>query len=131
MPDRRRDEETRDRLEAIQAGYERWARISIWLLVAQVAILLAFGLLGAYLIGQHAARIGDIQQSREDAIRTSCTEQNSRNGTAFVFLKALPPTPGRPKLSKREQEKLIHGFTDAIVGPVRNCERRVKELTSK
>ncbi len=60
-----------------------------------------------------------IQNGRVENVERNCTEINARNDKAFVFLQGLPVNPNGPKLSAEARTKLIHGFTDALVGPKR------------
>lgn len=135
MSDQRKDDKQRDRLDIIRAEYEAFAARTVRILVALFVVLFISGVVSAYLVGrtsyltgQNDARIDDIQQSRSDSILAACKEQNKRNARAYLFLKALPPSGNQPNRSKAETEKLLHGFTDALVGPVRNCPARVRRL---
>lgn len=62
-----------------------------------------------------------IQAERVRSILSSCQTQNRRNAVAYQFLKSLPPSPGQPQRSPGETERLLRGFTDALVGPHRRC----------
>jgi hypothetical protein len=70
-----------------------------------------------------------IQHSRERAIGEACHEQNTRNVKAYGFLSALPVNDNGPRMSPGERKRLIQKFTDALVGPVQNCEKRVRQIT--
>jgi hypothetical protein len=76
---------------------------------------------------QHQASA--IQHSRERAIREACEQQNERNGTAFKFLQGLPVSRNQPAMSPERRHLLIQQFTDALVGPVQDCEKRVQQVT--
>lgn len=129
-------------LEEIERRYRRFAKWTIGLLAAVFVVLLASGVMNIYLLGQNGERsreakalavanrqlLATIQQSRRESIRAACEEQNRRNGVAYQFFKALPPSPNQPKRSPAEQEELLRGFTDAVIGRVRNCDRVVQRF---
>ena len=89
-------------------------------------------LASATLVAIAAANLSkQIQAQRHENITRVCQEQNQRNRKAYVFLKALPVNPNGPKLSAEDRTKLIHGFTDAIVGPKHdNCSAYADSVVS-
>lgn len=71
-----------------------------------------------------------IQAQRMENIITACESQNTRNRKAYVFLSALPVDPRAPKQPAKQRIELIHGFTDALVGPIHSdCTAYAKSLT--
>jgi hypothetical protein len=94
-----------------------------WRVIAALALVLAaaslFGSVWLY---------GRVQDSRRDSVILACKDTNQRNRAAFIYLQAFPRQKGQPKRSRKEQTALIHGFTDALVGPVRQCTRRADHL---
>ena len=104
---------------------ERWFKILLGaaLLLASSAILLS-----VVLFVRASDQQTDINQSRVDNIHRACVEQNNRNRKAYVFLQGLPVNPNGPKLTAEARTKLIHGFTDALVGPKRDCSAYADSL---
>ena len=89
------------------------------LATAFVVVALIAALASATVVAIAAANLSkQIQAQRHENITRVCQEQNQRNRKAYVFLQALPVNPNGPKLSPVARAKLVHGFTDAIVGPV-------------
>jgi hypothetical protein len=99
---------------------DNWYR-DVWLFA--ITVLVFFSVNAAF--NQSAA----IQHSRERAIGEACRQQNARNVAAYGFLNALPVNPNSPRMSPVERRRLIQKFTDALVGPVQNCEKRVQQVT--
>lgn len=84
---------------------------------AVVAIIAA--LVAATASAVTAVRLSNkIQAQRVENIVTNCQQQNARNRKAYVFLSKLPVNPNAPKYSPEQRSELIHGFTDALVGPI-------------
>jgi len=52
MTERRADEETRDRIEEIRAGYRHWSRRTIAILSLLVVVQLGLGILSVSLVGR-------------------------------------------------------------------------------
>ena len=90
-------------------------------LATAFAILAVFAAIAsATLCGITAITLSNqIQDGRVENVERYCNEVNDRNDKAYVFLSALPVNPNGPKLSSEARAKLIHGFTDALVGPKR------------
>jgi uncharacterized lipoprotein YddW (UPF0748 family) len=70
-----------------------------------------------------------IQESRRRTIREACEQQNVHNRAAYQFLSSLPSTSNEPKRTPKQRQRLIQKFTDKLVGPVQNCEKRVQQIT--
>ena len=130
MPDRRVDPIARQRIEAIQQGYETFAhRVYVILLVLFVVTLgAAVGTL--YLRGQNEQRAEEaralaaradrlakqIQDERADATRQACEERTRRNRAAKRKLHKLHfPPPAETATSV---------LLDAL-SPVQNCDKLV------
>jgi hypothetical protein len=62
-----------------------------------------------------------IQRERARNIRESCEAQNARNRTARAYLRGLPRSATRD-----QRERFATSAADAIVGPVRDCDRLVE-----
>jgi hypothetical protein len=99
---------------------DNWYR-DVWLFA--ITILVFISVNAAF--NQSAA----IQHSRERAILEGCQQQNARNVAAYGFLNALPVNRNSPRMTPVERKRLIQKFTDALVGPVQNCEKRVQQIT--
>lgn len=122
--------QARDRVAELEDRDRRWpARMgrkvrrwfSRWGNVFDRAALVA--LVFVVILGFNA-----IQDSRKEATRNACEERNARNKQASKFLRGLPVEPGAPRRSPRERELLLQGFTDALVGPIEDCEKRVRRV---
>jgi len=130
MPDERRlNQAARQRLEAIQVGYERFSRrVRIILAVLAVAQI-GLGLLSIHLLNQNGDRaqensslIEQVQAERAYAARVQCTDVNSRNRSAQTELRHLVP-PGTPAKRVKPSQVLI----DKIL-PLRDCDKFVAHL---
>lgn len=73
-----------------------------------------------------------IQVSRLEQIRLGCEAQNRRNHATFTLLKNLPPNPrpGLPKRGTPAYTRLLQRFTNALAGPLRDCDRVVRRLAN-
>lgn len=82
---------------------------------AVLAVLAA--LASATVAGITAVSISSrIQDQRRENVISFCLAQNARNKTAVQFLQGLPTRGSRA--TPEERTRLIHGFADALVGPV-------------
>lgn len=93
---KRLDKDTRDRLEKIQRGYEKWTRRTIRILTVLSVATLVLGALSINLLDSNGDRVDDIaaaqkniQQSRVDNTHTACEEQNDRHDRTIAELDAL------------------------------------------
>lgn len=137
---KRLDPDTRQRLEAIQAGYERWTRRTIWILRALVVATLALGVVSILLIDSNANRVDDIQQSRVDITRQSCEAQNDRHDKTIAEYDDRIAAAKKSGLLTDEQLSRLQesrAFTVALIdalAPVQDCEALIADrfgLTSK
>lgn len=102
------------------------------LVLLSMACLLGVGnsAMNAILIGRNASTIRQIQQSREDSVRTSCEEQNARHDSTVAKLDDLiaalkdPVQAARARASKPGTVVLIDRLA-----PHRDCEALVRRLT--
>jgi hypothetical protein len=105
---------------------ENWYR-DLWLVVLTIIMLVA--------LGAALNAIDSIQEERAAAIRRACDEQNARNATALRYLRGLTAEQDQdrdePRRTPAEQAKLVQDFTDALVGPVRDCDEVVQRTVSK
>lgn len=141
----RQDQESRSRIEDLIAAYSKGYKI----MRLQTLLLISFAAFCVYLFDQNGDRIEDvtqltekvqdqtntiqrqanqIQNSRKASVRQACEDQNDRNKVARLFLRGLPRDSSQKQLTRKDREDLLIGFTDALVGPVRNCDKRVKEV---
>jgi hypothetical protein len=110
---------TKGDLNRLSKAYERFSDRTRKVLIVLVAIQLVVGGLAVYLLTQNSQRTKDIQASRREGLVRLCRDENAHNAAAVKFIKNLPPPPGQPKPTS----KLIHGFANALVGPVhKDCE---------
>jgi hypothetical protein len=92
MSERRQDDGMRDRLSAIQVGYERFARRVLWALVTIALVLVGSLVANAFLVDANRHRASEaralavqIQHERRDA----CRAQNKRHADTIRTLDRL------------------------------------------
>lgn len=97
--------------------------IALGVIINSVAIIV--------LLNFNAERIAQIQQSRVDAIRASCRDQNERHDVAVGYTLALlakprlPPTQKLTPAQERVRRAITVAWVDKLV-PRRDCERLVQ-----
>lgn len=134
---KRLDADTRQRLEAIQAGYEKWTRRTIWILRALVVATLALGVVSILLIGANSKRVDEIQQSRVEITRQTCEAQNDRNRkTIAAYDVRIAAAKASGELSREQLARLSESraFTVALVdalAPVQDCDDLIRERFGK
>lgn len=139
MPERRENIYLRDRLEEIQEGYERWTKYTVRLLAILFMIQLGLGALSVFLVTQNAHRSNQVrtlvaqqQVSREQAVRSTCLEQNRRHdstiSTIDQVITQLPPGLQRDRALRNRAGTVL--IIDALA-PKRDCEKRVRELAPR
>lgn len=105
-PDRRSNRRVRDRLDAIQAGYERWARRTFRALLVIAATFVATAAGFSYLLHE-------IQQERAAAIHANCKRDNRQNRAIRGFIRQ---TTRSPTLDRRARRAF----------PIRDCDKEVE-----
>lgn len=124
-------------MERAKHGY--WTQVGViprWQLVMVYVVIVAAGATGllktsnAAHRADHAAREAKaatraIQHSRIVATREACAQQNARNRKAVLFLRQLPR--GTSNQTPRERDRLLHSFTDALVGPLQDCDALIQK----
>jgi hypothetical protein len=134
---KRLDADTRQRLEAIQAGYEKWTRRTIWILRALVVATLALGVVSILLIGANSERVDEIQQSRVDITRQTCEAQNDRNAKtvrAYDVRIAAARTSGQLTREQIARLQESRAFTVALIdslAPRQDCAQLIRERFAK
>lgn len=120
--DQRTDDETRERLAAIQKGYERWTSKAGRAIVVMIVFnVLVAGVLG-YLYWQ-------IQDSRRDGVRISCREQNERHDSVIVTLDSLiADMPAGERRDRAQQSRAATVLLLEALAPRRDCEQRTRQL---
>lgn len=141
-PDRRSDPYLRGRLDAIQRGYERWVAYTLRLLAVLVCIQLGLGALSLYLVGQNQDRSSEtrrllrqVQESREQSVLTTCSQQNARHDKTIAALNAFVDQykkahPGLSAKDLREIQQSIQGNVSLInaLAPTQDCQKVVDRL---
>lgn len=149
-PERRTDDDLRERLDAIQRSYdERIDRLSKGTFIALAAMVIIF-LLGATSVTVLQVRKVDradraaeqaqaskelaqaIQQQRRDAARDSCLDAKQRNQNAIVQLRAIAYAAKQgASLERRrriEQSELSSETVINALVPDQDCDARVEQV---
>lgn len=94
----------------------RWQYLCVYVLIVGAG---AFGQIQTSKIANKAnGAVIEIQHSRIEIAHTQCDQQNQRNRAAYLFLRNLP---NKQHISAQKKDRLLHDFTDALVGPRQDC----------
>lgn len=125
MPDKRTDDETRDRLKQIQRGYVYTVRgVLLAIVILTVFQVFAFVLLRDQ--QQDLVRVErDNYESSRAAKMQTCKDLNAQRASIRFVLEqsAQNPDPGEERQDRRER---LQGFIDRFEEV--DCEERVNEL---
>lgn len=101
-----------------------------WVVIACCVGVIANSAANVVLFWLNGARVDQIQQSRADAIRVSCMDQNDRHAFAVEVterLLARPPVPPSRSLTPQEERArraAVRTWVNALV-PERDCRKLV------
>lgn len=125
------DSSVKRRLDTIQKGYEKWARITFFILVGIVVTNLVGIAFGSYFYEQNKNRIRDINENRVEIMLKSCEAQNQRHDATVKSLDALISKRLKTITDPAEISRIMAGRESTVLlidalDPVQDCEKLVQ-----